>query len=179
MPWRAVPRVVAVVRFWQVVQHEPGHATNLLAVASPARPHQALAQRPGPRPGRSRLHDFAYLTVARELSGQSDLSTLAEWDEWYRAARPKPIFLGRRRLASVVDRVPGQGDRISSRGRRPSERTLLRPSSVGGCDLGCKDRSAAHWLRRYDRYPCTFSAVRSSLGRCDSVMRSSRRKGLA
>jgi hypothetical protein len=36
-----------------------------------------------------------YLTVARELSGQSDLGTLAEWDEWYRAARPKPISQAR------------------------------------------------------------------------------------
>ena len=35
------------------------------------------------------------LTVARELSGQSDLSTLAEWDKWYRAARPKPISQSR------------------------------------------------------------------------------------
>jgi hypothetical protein len=36
-----------------------------------------------------------YLTVARELSGQANLTTLAEWDKWYRAAQPKPISQAR------------------------------------------------------------------------------------
>ncbi len=32
-----------------------------------------------------------YLAVARELSGRDDISTPAEWDQWYRAAQPQPI----------------------------------------------------------------------------------------
>jgi hypothetical protein len=37
----------------------------------------------------------AYLAVARELSGRSDLRTPQEWDRWYRATRPAPIPLAR------------------------------------------------------------------------------------